>query len=99
VASIFIIEEYAEEETNMKAGGRRSNRLAEIAVYVGNRRQMEASRLSCSCLLLVHSVVSDSQWVLADHYVLRARQRGKNCVFIFLFASYNIRNLGKPTAP
>jgi hypothetical protein len=78
--------------------GNQSNRLDEIADYIGSGRQMEDSRLSCSCHLPVRSVVCDSQWVLALHSVLRASQRVLNLCLPFPPVSHIIRNFGTPTA-
>jgi hypothetical protein len=78
VASFFIIEEYAKQETSVRAGGRQGYRLC---------RKQEAADYPV-LVLLVRPIVSDSHWVLAVHHV-----------FHFLPASYNIRNVGKPTAP
>jgi hypothetical protein len=50
--------------------------------------------LSCSCLLLVRSVVSESQWVQAVHSVLQASQWELNSFFHFLPVSSVIRNFG-----
>jgi hypothetical protein len=54
--------------------------------------------LSCSRLLLVHLVVSDSQWVLVVRSVPWPANRKCFLFLHFLPVSYIIRNFGKQTA-
>jgi hypothetical protein len=42
IASIFRIEEYAKQDTSVKAGSKQSHRLARVSDYMGIRREMEA---------------------------------------------------------
>jgi hypothetical protein len=44
VASASRVEEKTKQETSMRAGGKQSNRLAEISVYIGNRMEIEDSK-------------------------------------------------------
>jgi hypothetical protein len=52
--------------------------------------------LFCSCLLLVRSVVRDSQWIQAVRSVLLASKPRLNFCLPFPSVSYEIRNFGKP---
>jgi hypothetical protein len=43
-AFIFVVEEYAKQETSVKSGGKQSSWLADILDYVGNRRELDESK-------------------------------------------------------
>jgi hypothetical protein len=45
IASIFVVERYAKEESTMKAGGTQNIRLAEVAGCLAGRRDLEDSEL------------------------------------------------------